>query len=65
VSVGGLLDRKCGNNIHENPKYGRGARKKKKEDKVGVECAVEAHPGLVSCIFEAHSGVQCTVRGIK
>jgi hypothetical protein len=35
VSVGGLLDKHCGNNIHENPKYGRCAKQKKKEDKVG------------------------------
>jgi hypothetical protein len=43
-----MLDRKCGNNIHENTKYGRWAqkkKKKKKEDKVGAECAIEAHPG--------------------
>jgi hypothetical protein len=33
VSVGGLLDNHCGNNMHENPKYGRYVhrRRRKKE----------------------------------
>jgi hypothetical protein len=45
-----VLDRKGGNSSHENPKYGRGAyNNKKKEDKIGEECVVEAHPGSGSC----------------
>jgi hypothetical protein len=31
VSVGGMLDKHCGNSIHENPKYGRCVQQKKKK----------------------------------
>jgi hypothetical protein len=41
VSVVGLLDRNCGNNIHENPMYGICVqRKKKKKDKEGSEVCI-------------------------
>jgi hypothetical protein len=33
VSVGGLLDKKCGNNIHENPKYGRWVKEEEEEER--------------------------------
>jgi hypothetical protein len=31
--------------FYENPKYGRYAQKKKKEDKAGAKCATKAHSG--------------------
>jgi hypothetical protein len=42
-----------GYSFQENPKYGGDVQQQKKEEKVGVECAVKAHSGL-KCTVKAY-----------